>query len=326
MKVSPARTACAVALTLCTAGSAAAQDVTFTFTGTLTESWINPFPELTAGTPFAGCYTVNLATPDSNDLDWVGDFWHAGAPYGIQLQIGSHAFRTNTVSPTPAPPFLVELVNDQYGQDNYLLRSYYNLPTDGWQVDHISWQLDDMTQQQLASTALTGVPPVPSQWQQMFGLMIAGPANSWFLRGQIDTVQVGQCPPITTTTPGPPGPPGPEGPQGPQGLPGVPGEQGPAGPQGPQGEAGPQGPVGPAGPQGEPGAPGAPGVAGPQGVAGPTGPVGAAGPAGEGLFPGSMAMVARGAAVPSGYTFVATIELPRASGPGRVLVDLYRRN
>ena len=79
-----------------------------------------------------------------------------------------------TTSPTPAPPFLVELVNDQSGQDNYLLRSYYNLPTDGWQVEHISWQLDDPTQQQLSSTALTGVPPVPSQWQQMFGLMIAG--------------------------------------------------------------------------------------------------------------------------------------------------------
>jgi hypothetical protein len=59
---------------------------------------------------------------------------------------------------------------------------------------------------------------------------------------------------------------------------------------------------------------------------GPIGPIGLTGPKGEGLFPGSMVMVARGAAVPSGYAFVATIELPRALGPGRVLVDLYRRN
>ena len=143
----------------------------------LTATWTNPFPDLTPGTPFTGCYTFNLATPDINQLDWVSDYWHVGAPYGIQFQIGSHAFRTNNTSPTPAPPFLVELVNNQSGQDDYLLRSYYNLPTDGWQVNHISWQLDDPTQQQFSSTALTGVPPVPSQWQQMFGLMIAGPSN-----------------------------------------------------------------------------------------------------------------------------------------------------
>ena len=324
MKLSLARSSCALALALCTAGPAVAQDVTFTFTGTLTESWTSPFPELTPGTPFAGCYTVNLSTPDMNGADWVADYWHTGAPYGMQLQIGSHAFRTDMVSATPMPPFLVELVNDQYGQDNYLLRSYYNLPTDGWQVEHMFWQLDDVTQQQLSSTALTAVPPVPSQWQQISGLMITGLANSWFLRGQVDAVQVGPCPPITTTPPqGPPGPPGPEGPQGPQGLPGVPGEPGPAGPQGPQGEPGPQGVAGVAGPQGAAGAPGPQGVAG---AAGPQGAVGPAGPQGEGLFPGSMVMVARGGPVPAGYTFVATVELPRAAGPGRVLVDLYRRN
>jgi hypothetical protein len=56
---------------------------------------------------------------------------------------------------------------------------------------------------------------------------------------------------------------------------------------------------------------------------GPTGPVG---PQGEGLFPGSLVMVARGVPAPAGYSFVAIVELPRAVGPGKVLVDLYRRN
>ncbi len=325
MKLSLARSSCALALALCTAGPALAQDVTFAFTGTLTYVDRSPFPELTTGTPFAGCYTVNLATEDSNGADWVSDYWHTGAPYGITVQIGSHAFRTNTATP-PGPQFLVELINDQYGLDNYLLRSYYNLPTDGFLIEHISWQLDDPTQQNLTSTELSGVPPIPSQWQQWFGLDIAGQGLSWLLRGQIDTVQVGQCPPITTTTQGPPGPPGPEGPQGPQGLPGVPGEPGPAGPQGlqgPQGEPGPQGLPGGTGPAGAPGAPGPQGVVGPAGLPGAVGP---AGPQGEGLFPGSMVMVTRGGPVPAGYTFVATVELPRAIGPGRVLVDLYRRN
>ncbi len=74
MKLSLAGSSCALALALCTAGPAAAQDVTFS--GTLVDAWSNPFPELTPGTPFAGCYTVNLATPDYNGLDWVGDYGH----------------------------------------------------------------------------------------------------------------------------------------------------------------------------------------------------------------------------------------------------------
>jgi hypothetical protein len=322
MTLSLARTSCVLSLALCTAGPAAAQDVTFAFTGTLTYVDRSPFPELTTGTPFAGCYTVNLATQDSNGLDWVSDYWHSGAPYGLTVQIGSHAFRTNTATP-PGPQFLVELVNDQYGLDNYLLRSYHNLPTDGFLIEHISWQLDDPTQQNLTSTELSGVPPIPSQWQQWFGLDIAGQGLSWLLRGQIDAVQVGQCPPPVVTLPGIPGPPGPEGPQGPQGLPGVQGESGPAGPQGIQGEPGPQGVPGPQG------ATGPQGPIGPQGVAGPMGPVGPVGPAGlqgEGLFPGSLVMVTRGAPAPAGYTFVSTVELGRVGTSGKIDVDLYRRN
>jgi hypothetical protein len=324
MKLSLARSTCALALTLACAGVAAAQDVTYSFTGRLTYVQNSPFADIGVDTPLAGCYTINLNTPDTNDMPMVGDYWHSGTPYGIQVQIANRTFRTNNATPQPGPPFLVELINDYYGLDNYLLRSYYNLPVDGANIDHISLQLDDPTQQQLSSTELTGVPPVPSQWQQWFGLDIIGNNNAFLLRGQLETLQVGNCPPPTTGSgiPGPPGPPGPEGPMGPQGP------QGEMGPQGPQGEPGPQGP------QGTPGVDGARGPAGPQGVAGPQGPTGATGavgpigpmgPQGEGLFPGSLVMVTRGGPVPAGYTFVATLELPRA-GAGKVLVDLYRRN
>jgi len=243
MKLSFAGPSCALALALCTAAPAAAQDVTFAFTGTLVSADNSPFPDLTPGTPFAGCYTVNLSTPDSNEPDWVADYWHTGPPYGMTVQIGSHAFRTNTATP-PSPQFLVEIIDNQYGLDNYLIGSYHNLPTEGFLIQYMSWQLDDPTQQNVSSTALTGVPPIPSQWQQGSGLYIMGQGISWMLRGQVDTVQVGECPTPVVTVPGPQGPPGPEGPQGPQGLPGVagaPGEPGPpgvAGPQGPQGEVG----------------------------------------------------------------------------------------
>jgi hypothetical protein len=319
MKLSFVRTSCAVTLALCTAGPAAAQDVTFAFTGTLTTVDRSPFADLNAGTPFTGCYTINLATPDSNDPDWVADYWHSGAPYGMTVQIGSHQFRTNTETP-PSPQFLVEVIDNQYGLDNFLLRSYHNLPTEGFLIEHMAWQLDDPTQQVLSSTELTGIPPVPSQWQQIGGLQIIGQGFGWMVGGQIETVHVGTCPPPVVFVPGPQGPPGPEGPQGPQGLPGVQGEPGPQGPQGVPGETGPQGVQGVAGVAGPQGAPG------PQGVAGPAGPVGPAGPQGEGLFAGSLVMVARGAPAPAGYTYVGAVELTRANGPGKVIVDMYRRN
>jgi hypothetical protein len=322
MKLSLARHSCVAAMALCTVAPAAAQDVTFAFTGTLTTVDRSPFADLAPGAPFAGCYTVNLATPDSNEFDWVADYWHSGAPYGMTVQIGSRQFRTNTETP-PSPQFLVELVDNQYGLDNFLLRSYHNLPTEGFLIEHMAWQLDDPTQQQLSSTELTGIPPIPSQWQQTGGLHIIGQGFSWFIGGQIDTVQVGSCPPPIVVVPGPQGPPGPEGPQGPQGLPGVQGEPGPAGPPGPQGIGGEQGAQGVAGP---PGATGPAGPAGPAGAVGATGPTGPPGAAGEGLFRGALVMVARGTPPPAGYTYVGAVELARAAGPGKVVVDVYRRN
>lgn len=292
---------------------------------TLTTVDRSPFADLNPGTPFAGCYTVNLGTSDSNEFDWVADYWHSGAPYGMTVQTGSHQFRTNTATP-PSPQFLVELVNNQYGLDNFLLRSYHNLPTEGFLIEHMSWQLDDPTQQVLSSTELSGVPPIPSQWQQWFGLDIVGQGMSWLLRGQIDTVQIGNCPPPVVTVPGPQGPPGPEGPQGPQGLPGVQGEPGPQGPQGVPGETGPQGIQGAPGAAGLQGEPGPQGVAGPAGAVGPIGPTGPVGPQGVGLFPGALVMVARGTPAPTGYTYVGAVELDRANGPGKVVLDVYRRN
>ena len=87
-----------------------------------------------------------------NEFDWVSDYWYKKALTASSSRSGRRSARIwNTTSPTPAPPFLVELDNDlQMARSNYLLRSYYNLLVDGRGVDCISWQLDDPTQQQLS--------------------------------------------------------------------------------------------------------------------------------------------------------------------------------
>src|SRR5262245_51075716 len=121
--------------------SAAAQDVTVSFYGTLSFVDSSPFPEVTVGVPFTGSYTYSLSTPDTNTAPEVGDYQHNGAPYGVTVTIGSHTFRTDPQNAN----FLVEVVNDYFGQDNFTFLSYTNLNTDGVSVSMIHLQLDDPT-------------------------------------------------------------------------------------------------------------------------------------------------------------------------------------
>jgi hypothetical protein len=213
---------------------AAAQDVTFTFSGTITYADRLPFPDITVGTPFTGSYTFNLATPNQGSISSVGDYWHQTQPYGVSLQIGSHVFKSDPA----AVEFLVELVNDHYaGFDNYVFHSYRNLPVDGIDIGMISWQLDDPTQSALTSTALSAVPPVLSQWQQWVGLQIYG--ADFYIGGQITSISVaGGCDATCVCSAGPAGPAGPEGPMGPAGPMGPMGPMGPAGPKGDKGDPG----------------------------------------------------------------------------------------
>lgn len=138
------------------------------------------------GDTLSGSYTYNLATSDSNPLPTVGDYWHIGpGPYGISLQGGGLRFRSNPDNVM----FLVELVNDHGtpSRDNYLIRSYTNLPAScGVLVDHISWQLDDPTLAALSDTLLSAYPPDLSDWQSDFGLTIEGPGPGlWFIRAHV---------------------------------------------------------------------------------------------------------------------------------------------
>jgi hypothetical protein len=142
------------------------------------------------GSKITGSYTYNKNTPDSNTFPEVGDYMHTTSPYGITLSSKGLTFQTD---PNDVQ-FLVELVNDYNGLDNYLLRSYNNLPLpNGVSVDHIAWQLDDPTMTALSSASLIDapVPPVLKKWEDPFGLTIEGTGpngDTFFIRAHVTHV------------------------------------------------------------------------------------------------------------------------------------------
>ena len=317
---------------LAIAPPAAAQDVTFRFTGVITARWADSsFPDIVEGTQFVGAYTFGLDFPDANRLATVGDYNHNAAPYGVAIDIGAHRFESDP----SYPEFLVEVVNDHpvtyvtgpTYEDHYVFRSYNNLPSSGMLVTHISWQLDDATATALDSQNLSDVPPDLALFTQAIGLNVDLVTGEGFA-GRITGIEVfidgnyldALPPPPVNGIPGPPGPQGEMGPAGPQGEQGPPGPQGEPGPQGPEGPAGPQGPEGPQGPQGE---------VGPQGPRGETGPQGERGPQGEGLMSGALLMLPAGSPAPIGYTrmgrFVLASEADRSRN-AEVIVDVYRKH
>jgi hypothetical protein len=323
---------------LASAAPATAQDVTFRFRGVITERAAdNSFPDILVDTPFTGAYTFSLNTPDSNDLATVGDYYHNSAPYGVAIDIGSHRFESDP----SFPEFLIEIVNDHpviYAtgpthEDNYLLRSYNNLPSSGMPVSYISWQMDDASAIALRSQNLSDAPPDLALFTQLFGVNVELGTGEVFV-GRITTIEVFTDGNYLDALPAPPvdGIPGPPGPPGPQGEMGPAGPQGEQGPAGPQGEPGPEGPEGPEGPQGSEGPQGPQGEVGPQGPRGEVGPQGRQGERGlqgEGLMSGSLLMLPAGSPAPSGYTrmgrFVLASDADR-SRHAEMIVDVYRKN
>ncbi len=120
-----------------------------------------------------GVYVYDTNTPDTNALPTGGDYLHTTAPNGITINAGGLVFRTDPDNVS----FLVEIVNNHgaISRDNYLLRSHNNLPlANGAAVEHISWQLDDLTGGAVSSIALPTEPPVLADWTQVVGMGLEG--------------------------------------------------------------------------------------------------------------------------------------------------------
>lgn len=120
------------------------------------EGQVNP------GDTITGFYIYESTTPDSEPLPTLGRYEHSTPPHGIFISLGGFDFETDPAN----VDFLVEVADNYSSTDNYLLRSYNNIPlSNGTLVDHISWQLDDPTNTALSSDALPTTPPALDDWQ-----------------------------------------------------------------------------------------------------------------------------------------------------------------
>ena len=127
--------------------------------------------KVTVGDAITGSYSYNSDTPDNNPMSSLGAYWHYSSTYGINLSVGGFVFQTD--------PDNVELLlgidNGTYGHDTYHIISYNNLPlSNGVEVNHILWQLDDYSSAALSSDALPTTPPVLEDWESNYLLMTFG--------------------------------------------------------------------------------------------------------------------------------------------------------
>jgi len=113
------------------------------------------------GDLITGIYTYDTDTPD---MDWlwgsespfVGRYHYFNPPYGISLSAGGFDFMTDPAKTN----FLVEIVNNYYG-DAYHLRSYNNLPLgDTTSVGNIEWILQDPSGTAISSADLATTAPL----------------------------------------------------------------------------------------------------------------------------------------------------------------------
>ncbi len=124
----------------------------------------------TVGNTVTGAYTYDLDAVNRGTLD-QGEYLMRAAPYGIKLSVGGLVFQTD---PSKVE-FYMLLVNDVFGEDEYFINSFANLPLQGSvNVEYISWQLNDSTEAALDDVALTSTPPVLADWQSPWGMVIQG--------------------------------------------------------------------------------------------------------------------------------------------------------
>jgi hypothetical protein len=302
--------------------SAAAQDTTVCFVGTVRSTSGAQFDGITAEVPVRGQYTFDPQTAATVLADNIYDYVHATPGHGMKVRIGRYLFQSDPA----APNFLVRIANDFNDHDYYVAFSARNLASNGMHPESIVMQLEDATHENLSSMALPGTAPRAGAWTQSFGLVLTGHSGGYRIESEVSAFAIGSDCGVEEPSSGIPGPQGPQGERGPEGPAGA---QGVEGAQGIQGEKGDKGDKGDAGERGLPGVAGEKGEKGDKGDKGDPGARGEKGDKGEGLVTGSMLILPEGSQGPEGYVLVDTFDFSfsdRSRGRRQMLrVDVWQR-
>jgi len=119
-----------------------------------------------AGVSFAGSYTYDSSTPDSEPAIDRGVYLH-DSPYGITISLGGYEFKT---TPSHTGQFEIRIGNDMPGDgvnDYYIVFSDDNItiPYPGFTINSIRWDLGDSTHTALTSDNLPITAPVLTDWE-----------------------------------------------------------------------------------------------------------------------------------------------------------------
>ncbi len=171
-------------------GEAQAVPVTFEFSGHITS--VLDCDNVLAGAVsegdlFAGTFTYDTATPDSDPSPWVGAYWHETTPYSISVELNGLSFESN---PT-VPSFLAE-VRDVSDNDTVALSSLSNLmPALDQGLSLILLKFVDPAGQALSSTDLPTSYNLDDWSQEWGGLTLwAGDCISEYtLQGVVNRIE-----------------------------------------------------------------------------------------------------------------------------------------
>jgi hypothetical protein len=151
---------------LCCGGLVQAVPITIQISGNITSASGVSLPStIHAGSTFTGTYTYDSAAPDSDTNPQRGKYLH-NSPYGISLSVGGYEFKT---APNHVGQFEMRIINDQVDNgvhDYYTVFSHENVavPSSGFTMDSIRWDLWDSNHTALSSSNLSVTAPVLAAW------------------------------------------------------------------------------------------------------------------------------------------------------------------
>lgn len=138
------------------------------------------------GDLITGIYTYDTDTPDSSSSANVGRYEHYSYPCGFSLSVGSLSFMTDPGNTN----FVVEIGNNAYYDDFYIVDSLINLPLpDETSVSRIRFVLGDPSETAISSIELPVTAPILTDWAVNY-LNVGGGRSGFAFLGHVTSAVV----------------------------------------------------------------------------------------------------------------------------------------